>query len=203
MVFEFTIRQRLAALTLFFFLLLGGLLLFFNRGNQGYTEEYRVGDKDELIYVHVCGAVVKPGVIGVKPMTRKFEAIRQAGGALPEGDLNQVNLAEYVLDGEQVYLPIKGEVPVKTSRKKTITTASTLSAGFTEKTANTPKGPYDLNNASRKELETVPGIGPALAERILQYRTEHGKFNRYEDLLKVPGIGEAKLAQFRAHLFVK
>ena len=200
--FEFTVRQRLAALTLFFLLLLGGLLLFFNRDNQGYTEQYRAGEKEELIYVHICGAVVKPGVIRVKPGTRKFEAIEQAGGALPEGDLNQVNLAEYVLDGEQVYLPIKGEVTVKTS-KKTVTAAPVQNEAIKEKTAIPPKGPFDLNGATRKELESVPGIGPALAERILQYRTEQGKFNRYEDLLKVSGIGEAKLRQFRAYLFVK
>lgn len=201
--FEFTVRQRLAALTLFFLLLLGGLLLFFNRDNQGYTEQYHVSGKDELIYVHVCGAVVRPGVIKVKPGTRKFEAIRQAGGALPEGDLNQVNMAEYVLDGEQLYLPTKGEVTVKTKPKKTIAIAPVQNVTIQEKTANIPKGPFNLNSASRKELESVPGIGPALAERILQYRTEHGKFSRYEDLLKVAGIGEAKLGQFRAHLFVK
>lgn len=198
--FEFTVRQRLAALTLFVFLLLGGLLLFFYREDQGYTEEYRANDKDELIYVHVCGAVVRPGVIPVKPGTRKFEAIRQAGGALPEGDLNQVNLAEYVLDGEQVYLPTKGEGPLQTNPKKTVATVP-LTKG--ENTASAHKGPFELNSVSRKELESIPGIGPALAGRILQYRTEHGKFIRYEDLLKVSGIGEAKLGQFRAYLFVK
>ncbi|MGE5604159.1 MAG: helix-hairpin-helix domain-containing protein [Bacteroidota bacterium] len=203
MVFEFTVRQRLAALTLFFFLLLGGSLLFFNRDNQGYTEEYRARKDDEEIYVHVCGAVVRPGVIKVKPGTRKFEVIRQAGGVLPEGDLDQVNLAEYVLDGEQVYLPTKGEVIVKTNRPKTIAAAMGPNTEIKEKTANTAKGPYDLNSATQKELESVPGIGPALAGRIIQYRTEHGKFNRYEDLLNVPGIGAAKMRQFRAHLFVE
>lgn len=203
MVFEFTVRQRLAALTLFFFLLLGGSLLFFNRYNQGYTEEYRSGNNDEGIYVHVCGAVARPGVIKVKPGTRKFEAIREAGGALPEGDIDQINLAEYVLDGEQIYVPTKGEVRVRVNRPKNLAIAPDPSKEIKEKTANAAKGPYDLNSASQKELETIPGIGPALAGRIIQYRTEHGKFNRYEDLLKVPGIGQAKLGQFRAYLFVK
>ncbi len=201
--FEFTVRQRLAALTLLFFLILGGSLLFFNKDNQGYIEEYRVEENDELIYAHVCGAVARPGVIKVKPGTRKHEAIQKAGGALPEGDLNQVNLAEYVLDGEQVYLPKKGEAPLKTARKRTVTAAVSPNTEKSVKSENVLKGPYDLNNASQQELENVPGIGPALAIRIIQFRGTQGRFINYEDLLKVPGIGAAKLEQFRAHLFVK
>lgn len=201
--FEFTVRQRLAALTLLFFLLLGGSLLFFNRDNQGYTEEYRVGEGEESLYVHVCGAVANPGIIEVKPGTRKYEAIQLAGGALPEGDLNQINLAEYVLDGEQVYLPKKGEVPLKATRKKTITGVKGLNSGRQENSKPAVKFPYDLNSATQNELEHVPGIGPILAARILKYRAEHGKFNNYEDLLKVPGIGAAKLEKFRPYLIVK
>lgn len=201
--FEFTFRQRLAALTLFFFLLLGGLLLFFYRDNQGYIEEYRIGDSDDLIYVHVCGAVARPGVINVKPGTRKYEVLQKAGGALPEGDLNQINLAEYVLDGEQVYLPIKGETPRKTVSKRIVNAATGSNADKKVNLDNPTKGPYNLNSASQKELENVPGIGPALAKRILQYRFEHGKFDNYEELLKVPGIGATKLKQFRTYLYVK
>ncbi len=201
--FEFTVRQRLAALILLFFLLLGGLLLFFNRENQGYTEEYRAGDEDELIIVHVCGAIANPGIIKVKPGTRKYQVLEIAGGALPECDLNQVNLAEYVLDGEQVYLPKKGEVPLKTVRKKTVPATKGLSAGNQEKTKRIENLHYDLNSATQKELENVPGIGPALASRIIQYRTKNGKFTCYEDLHKVTGIGATKLEQLRKYLFVK
>lgn len=201
--FEFTVRQRLAALTLLFFSILGGSLLFFNRGNQGFTEEYRIGEREEFLYVHVCGAVADPGIIEVKPGTRKYEVLQLAGGALPEGDLNQINLAEYVLDGEQVYLPQKGEVPLKATRKKAITAVKGLNTNKSGRSKPEVKFPYDLNSATQSELEYVPGIGPALAERILKYRAEHGKFTNYEDLLKVPGIGEAKLEKFRSYLIVK
>lgn len=201
--FEFTARQRLAALVLLFFLLLGGSLLFFKRDNQGYVEEYRVKREDESIWVHVCGAVANPGIIKVKPGTRKYEAIQKAGGALPEGDLNQVNLAEYVLDGEQVYLPQKGEVPLKTTRKRTTIATRGSSSENQEKLKNVVKPSYDLNNATQKELENIPGIGPSLATRIMQYRATQGRFSSYEDLLKVSGIGAVKLEQFRAYLFVK
>ncbi len=201
--FEFTVRQRLAALVLLFLMLLGGSLLFFKRENQGYTEEYRVKAEEGLIYVHVCGAVANPGVISVKPGTRKHEALQQAGGALPEGDLDQVNLAEYVLDGEQVYLPRRGEPPLKNTRKRTIITAQGTNQGNQAKTEGAVKTPYDLNSATQKDLENVPGIGPSLATRILQYRVAQGRFNNYEELLKVSGIGAAKLEQFRAYLCVK
>lgn len=199
--FEFTVRQRLAALLLLLFLLLGGMLLFFQRDNQGYTEEYRVGES-EPIYVHVCGAVVSPGIIKVKPGTRKYQALEIAGGALPEADLNRINLAEYVLDGEQVYLPKKGEVPPKTTGKRTVSTARKVN-GNQEVKEKAIKVFYDLNSATQKELENVPGIGPALAARIIQFRTKNGKFTSYDDLQKVSGIGAAKLEQFRTYLFVK
>ena len=197
--FEFTHRQRIAALILLVALLLGGALLYFKRENQGYAEEYRATAEEEFIYVHVCGAVAEPGVIKLKPGTRKYHALRQAGGALPEGDLNQVNLAEYVLDGEQIYVPRKGEAPLKTARPKTASTT----AGSNVSKAKVAQGPYDLNKATAAELENVPGIGPALAERIIRYRTEHGKFGSYEELQKVSGIGAAKLEKFREYLFVK
>jgi competence protein ComEA len=201
--FEFTVRQKLAALTLLFFLSLGGSLLFFSRDNQGYTEEYRIGKDEESLYVHVCGAVANPGIIEVKPGTRKHEALQLAGGALPEGDLNQINLAEYVLDGEQIYLPKKGEIPQKATRKKVFTSVKGLNTDKQGSSKPAVNFPYDLNSATQNQLEQVPGIGPALAERILKYRTEHGKFNSYEDLLKVPGIGGAKLEKFRSYLVVK
>lgn len=202
--FEFTVRQRLAALTLLFFLLLGGSLLFFNRDNQGYTEEYRAGIGEESIYVHVCGAVANPGIIKIKTGTRKYQALELAGGVLSEGDLSQINLAEYVLDGEQIYLPKKGEIPLKTTKKKrTVTTAKDLSRNSQGKGKNTGSYSYDLNSVTQNELENIRGIGPSLAARIIQYRTENGKFNSYDDLQKVSGIGPAKLEQFRTYLFVK
>ena len=203
--FELTVRQKIAALVLLFFLVLGGTLLFLS-GNRYQAKEFRPDSNSDKIYAHLCGAVARPGVIALKPGIRKFEAIKLAGGALSEADLNQVNLAEFVEDGEQIYLPKKGEV-IETSPKKKPRSPVTLSSGKQSKTIvpaiAKPKGPYDLNFVTQKELESVPGIGPVIADRIIRYRTGNGVFKSYEELQKVSGIGPSKLDKFRVFLYVK
>lgn len=199
--FEMTVRQRLAALVLLLFLALGGLLLYL-RGNLTVAEEFPLEEGVAQLFVHVCGAVHKPGVFQCKPGLRKFEAIEKAGGALPGADLSRVNLAEYAEDGEQIYIPLQGEA-VKTARrsgsKKTAATPKTPAAG---KQQPEVRFPVDLNVATAEQLEAVPGIGPAMAARIVQYRTEHGPFAAYQDLGNVSGIGPKKLENFQAYLSV-
>lgn len=107
--FELTIRQKIAVLVLLIFLVIGGVLLFVDN-KSNYSQTMNSISPPDKIYVYVCGAVNKPGVINLKPSTRKFEAIQMAGGVLPEADLNRVNLAEFALDGEQIYIPKQGEV---------------------------------------------------------------------------------------------
>lgn len=194
--FGFTLRQRLAALVLLILLGVGGLLMFID-SSRPKGVEFPVKATLKPVYAHICGAVMKPGVIRLKAGTRVFEALQKAGGSLPNADLSQVNLAQLVEDGEQIYLPVKGETPrpgTVTSRKKTRT-----------KNMTKPKftGPIDLNRATQIQLEGVPGIGPALAERIISYRKDHGLFRTYEELDNVTGIGKSTLEKFRAFLFVK
>jgi competence protein ComEA len=138
----------------------------------------------------------------VKPGTRKFEALSLAGGALPDADLSRVNLAEYALDGEQIYFPRKGETlkPLKISKNIGNQKSSSPKPAVLKSKVNWP---LDVNNATVTELDTVPGIGPSLAEKIVQYRAKHGRFQKYEDLIKVYGIGNAKLEKFRPFLGVK
>jgi competence protein ComEA len=199
--FELTVRQRIAALVLLVFLGIGGFLLFINR-NGHYSEIYNTSAPPAKIYVHVCGAVAKPGVISLKPGTRKFEILNLAGGTLPDADLSQVNLAQYALDGEQIYFPRKGET-IK-SRKVSKNTRNQESPSQNPVVLKSKVNwPLEVNNATVTELDTVPGIGPGLADKIIQYRTKHGRFQKYEDLLKVNGIGNAKLEKFRPFLCVK
>jgi competence protein ComEA len=206
--FQLTVRQKIAALVLLFFLAVGGVLIFIN-GSRGNAREFRDDPATGSIYVYVCGAVQKPGVISVKPATRKFEVLKLAGGTLPEADLNRVNLAEYVEDGEQLYVPKVGEVIEPPSRKRTTHSSTGKQSAKTsqKQTAATsepkPKGPFDLNTATEKQLESVSGIGPVMAAKILQYRADHGNFQSYEELEKVPGIGPSKLEKFRPNFYVK
>jgi competence protein ComEA len=131
------------------------------------------------VVVHVAGAVVAPGVQRLAPGSRVVDAIEAAGGALPDAQLAGVNLAAPLVDGTQVFVPRAGE-------------AAPTPAGPAG-----PAGPLDLNTATAAQLEELPGVGPATAAAILQYRQDHGRFATVEELLEVPGIGEAKLAQLR------
>jgi competence protein ComEA len=123
--------------------------------------------------VHIAGAVLEPGLVSLTVPARVADAIDAAGGAAPTADLGAVNLADPVRDGEQIVVPTTGE-------------ATDLTSGL-----------VDLNRAGTTDLAGLNGIGPVLAERIVAYREEHGPFEAVEDLLDVPGIGEAKLALLR------
>lgn len=132
-----------------------------------------------LVTVHVSGAVAEPGLVGVTDGARVADAIAAAGGSTPGADLSAINLADPVRDGDQIVVPA--------SSGSGMATAAGVAAD----------GRVRLNSASATELETLPGVGPVLAERIVEHREEHGPFTEMEDLLDVPGIGEAKLAALR------
>jgi competence protein ComEA len=206
-------RQKIAAVVLLGFLTVGGVLFFVTdplRKAVVYTEPMPGNE----ICVHVCGAVVRPGVIALPTGSRVLAAIERAGGALAAADLEQVNLAAFVEDGAQIYLPKKGEV-VAIPGKTGVKTARNNPDGRFAKAkqdrrlavkAAQPKvkvnWPLDLNQATRQQLELVPGIGPAMAGKILAYRQANGSFVSYDILMKVSGIGPAKLEKFRPYLCV-
>lgn len=204
--FQLTVRQKVAALVLMVFLAVGGAILFIGE-TGGRVVEYRDDIDNNRIYVQIGGAVARPGVISLKAGTRKFEALTKVGGALPEADLNRVNLAEYVEDGEFIYLPRKGEVietPSKkrsTAKKSGFEAKSKVTAGKTVK--NKQQWPLDVNAATMEQLETVPGIGAFLASKIKEYRDKNGRFQSFEDLTKVYGIGPVRLEKLRPYLTVK
>jgi len=128
--------------------------------------------------VHVAGWVTNPGVVSVDEGAIVADAIAAAGGMRPGADADAVNLAAPLMAGQQVVVP----------------------GPHNAETADTGKGVgglISLNRATEAELETLPGVGPVLAGRIVSHRESHGPFEEVEDLLQVPGIGEAKLASLR------
>lgn len=154
----------------------------------------------ELI-VHVAGAVKKPGVYRVAQGARVVDAIEQAGGATQNADLNALNLAEPLSDGQKVYVPRKGEAPAAV-----VAASAANSAIATKSRASKPADvqfPIDLNRATAEQLEAIPGIGPTLAQRIIEYRQTHGRFHSVEELLEVRGIGPKRLEQLRAYVVVR
>jgi competence protein ComEA len=142
------------------------------------------------IVVHAAGAVAVPGIHSLPPGSRVSDLLVAAGGPAPDADLDRVNLAAPVGDGERVWFPRVGEdaePPV----------VAGTGGGATPGAGSGPPPLVDLNAATADELDALPGIGPATAAAILEHRSSHGPFASVEDLLDVPGIGEAKLAQLR------
>jgi competence protein ComEA len=148
-----------------------------------------------VIFVHVLGAVAQPGLFEVAEDARVVDAVAAAGGLLPTADQTGVNLARLVSDGEQLYIPALGEVvPGEAGGTPGGSGAGTGGAGSagpgTTATVN-------LNTATAADLDTLPRIGPAMAQRILDYREAEGRFASIEDLRNVTGIGEKTFAALK------
>ena len=152
-------------------------------------------------FVHVLGAVARPGVFQLAAGARVVDAIAAAGGLLPEADPGAVNLARPVVDGEQLYVPRLGESPPAAPVQPSAAPGAG-GQGSTGGTGGTGTGLVNLNTASQSELETLPRVGPALAGRIIDYRTQHGGFTSVDDLKEVSGIGEATFAAIAPHVTV-
>jgi len=144
--------------------------------------------------VHVAGAVRRPGVYRLATGARVADAVDRAGGATRGADLGAVNLAAEIEDGRQILVPERGEVMAGG------TPAGGGAAGGGA--AGAPRTPINLNTATLEQLDTLEGIGPGLAQRILTYRDEQGGFGDVEELGQVPGIGEKRLAALREQVTV-
>ncbi|MGV1008754.1 MAG: helix-hairpin-helix domain-containing protein [Dermatophilaceae bacterium] len=154
------------------------------------------GGASPTVLVHVVGQVARPGVVAVGAGSRVADAVAKAGGALPGADLERVNLARLVIDGEQVHVPAPGE-PL------TAADGPGPSAGTAVGVATRDGHQLvNLNTADVAALDTLPGVGPVLAQRIVQWRQEHGRFTAVEELNEVSGIGDKLFAQLRARITV-
>ncbi len=138
------------------------------------------------IVVHVVGEVNQPGLVHLPRGARTADAIRAAGGATPEADLELLNQAAVLVDGRQVRLPAKH-----------IKATDQNSNGLPDRSF-----PIPLNTITQSELERIPGIGPVTAKRILEYRATHAGFSSIEELLNVRGIGTKSLERFQEYLVV-
>ncbi len=134
----------------------------------------------QLITVYVCGSVKAPSNITLSKDARIEDAIRLAGGATEKADLNAINMAQKLADADMIYVPEKGE-KIKSEEKSTTGVVSPKT-----------KGKININNATATDLDGLPGVGPSIANKIIEYRKSKGDFKSIEELNNVSGIGDKK-----------
>ena len=152
----------------------------------------------QIITVHVAGSVKNPGVYRLKYGSRINDGIVAAGGATSAANLDVINLATVLNEGEQIYVPKRGEKPHAITNRPQLGGAGGAAGGLSGVGGATSSAVLQLINinlASVVELEQLPGVGPATAKAIVAYREKNGAFLKVEDLLKVRGIGPAKLSE--------
>jgi competence protein ComEA len=142
------------------------------------------------IFVHVAGAVRQPGLLKLPPGSRVATAVERAGGAGPHADLAGVNLAAKLEDGQQVLVPVRGAAPGGPGVPGAAVPGAAVPGAATSGAAGVPK--LSLGTATVEQLDQIDGIGPTLAQRIVEYRTEHGGFRSIGELREVEGIGEKR-----------
>ena len=165
-----------------------------NSNTQDNSLDEKSNDVSNKIVIYITGTIKNEGVYELEENSRIADSIEKAGGLTEEANINNINLAYVLQDGMKVYIPKKGEsvnemndnTNVYVSREESVTKNSEKIGS----NSNTDK--ININTATQKELETLPGIGEATAVKIINYRNKNGKFSCIEDIKKVSGIGDSK-----------
>lgn len=154
--------------------------------NQYEETQYENGSVEQDITVHIMGEVKYPGVVVLKNNARIIDAIEAAGGETEDADLNRLNLACILNDGDKIYVPNKNEKDFEFNM-----------ATLEGETKKDKQAITNINTATAEELTKLPGIGEATANKIIEYRKQNGKFKAIEELKNVPGIGDSKFENLK------
>ncbi|MEP6756942.1 MAG: helix-hairpin-helix domain-containing protein [Chthonomonadales bacterium] len=175
--------------------------------------------KPTEVVVHVAGSVKTPGVYHLPETARNNDAVKAAGGPKQEANLAGINLAAPVVDGSQLYIPSKAEHPDGGASRETVTSStgkpgkkdhasskssrgSASSGGKGNKLTSPAEGKVNVNTAGSEQLQRLPGVGPAMAEKIIQHRKENGPFTSPDQLTEVSGIGPKKFEKMKPFVSV-
>ena len=161
--------------------------------NDENIKEDRKGD-NEKIFVHISGAINKEGVFEFEENSRVTDAIEKAGGLKNNASIKNINLASKLEDGMKIYIPTNEEEKKQTNNENSTiyNNSSNTNVAITEKLETKNNKKVNINTASQTELETLPGIGPSTALKIIEYRNQNGKFIKIQDIQNVSGIGDSK-----------
>lgn len=164
--------------------------IIINNQTENTTEE---NNNQEKIVIHITGAICNEGIYELEENSRIADAVKMAGGLKEDADLKQINLAYVLEDGMKINIPSKNESTNEPSNNtESYITKENLNSFNNAKTSK-----VNINSATQTELETLPGIGPSTALKIINYRKEKGKFNKIEDIKNVNGIGESKFNKIK------
>lgn len=194
----FTYKKYVLCLILLFVLAIYGFYKSFPQEkfieDENVNSEFEIETEAEIInkkiiYVHIDGAVIIPGIKEVEEGTRIFELIEIAGGLAEDADISKINLASVLKDEQKIIVPYIVKEVINNSSSNTTSAKSTK--------ANKSQLPININYATFEEFQLLNGIGPSMAQKIIDYREENGFFNSIEDIKNVSGIGEAKFNKIK------
>ena len=171
------------------------------------NETQEESKEEEKIVVHITGAVNKEGIVELQTGARIADAIEKAGGAKENADIKNINLATVLEDGMKVHIPTVEETRANNenieSSEKFANSQVTTATQIPDTSSNTKKqGKININTATEEELDTLPGIGPSTAAKIIEYRKENGKFKNIEEIKEVSGIGDAKYEKIKELIII-
>ena len=165
-------------------------------GENDIREEKELIDK-KICIVHISGAVNQPGVYQLTEGERIIDAVKMAGGEMEMANVDAVNLAAHLYDGQKIVIPFISE-----NKEYEVNQKALVSQEFRQHDYSLNSSLLNLNAVTSNQLETLPGIGPALAERILAYRKNHGLFRSIEDIMNISGIGEKRFESIKEYITV-
>ena len=163
-------------------------------------ENKNSNEEEDMMAVHITGEVKKSGVVKIKEGSRIEDIIEAAGGLTENADITNVNLAFVVEDGMKIRIPSINE---EKTYEDYITEDSGKGVIMTDENTSTSSSVININTASESELEQLPGIGPSISSRIVEYRNKNGKFKSIEDIKNVTGVGDSKFEKIKDLIRVK
>ena len=158
---------------------------------------------DDIVIIHITGSVKNPGIVKLKEGSRIEDAIESAGGLTENADITKVNLAYVVEDGTKIKIPSASEEDIGDEDIIDSKSGDNIIIEENAVPSNNSTQTININKATEKEFETLPGIGPSLASKIIEYRNQNGKFGSIEDIKNVNGIGDSKYEKIKDLITVK